>query len=125
MNTPIEDQIWDRIITSAKSKFDYESFQAKFKNFNEAIPERIVFHLIVSYASGEEEEYISENLKNELTSIGYQYEDQNVYNFVKKNHEAFSAEIYAAYLAFSLLEEGEEQHKILETVSTLLYVEPK
>ncbi len=120
MSTAIEEQIWSRIVNSAKSKFDYETFHNKFKEFNAAIPERIVFHLIVSYASGENEESITQNLKNELQGIGYPYKEENVYNFVKNNHKAFSAEIYAAYLAFSLLEEQEEEHKILETVDNLL-----
>ncbi|ERJ59589.1 hypothetical protein [Sphingobacterium paucimobilis] len=120
MQTKTEFLIWDKIVNSAKKRFDYDLYANKFKNQDPDIFDKLVLHIIVGFASGECHETISTNLHNELQHVGVEIRDQIIDTIVQDKHIVFSGEIYAAYLTFSMLEDGHSEIEILGYVTDLL-----
>lgn len=120
MQTKTEFLIWDKIVNSAKNRFDYELYANKLKNVDPDIFDKLVLHIIVGFASGECHEVISTNLHNELHHIGVETRDQIIDTIVEDKHVVFSNEIYAAYLTFSMLEDGHSEIEVLGYVTDLL-----
>lgn len=120
MQTETEFLIWDKIVASAKQRFDYELYSNKFKGFDPDIFDKLILHIIVGFASGECHETISTNLHNELQYIGFETRDSIIDTIVEDKHIVFSSEIYAAYLTFSMLEDGDDEKEILSYVTELL-----
>lgn len=120
MQTKTEFLIWDKIVNSAKRRFDYELYSNRFKSLDPDIFDKLVLHIIVGFASGECHESISTNLHNELQYIGFETRDQIIDTIIEDKHIVFSNEIYAAYLTFSMLEDGESEVEILGYVTDLL-----
>lgn len=123
MEASVKHQIWDSIISSAKKKFDYNHVITLFDNTDHELIDQFLFHVIAGFASGEEHASIATNLFNELQQVGFQCSEQQIDTFIYDKHQVFSAEIYATYLAFSLLEDGEDTETILSTVESLLKAE--
>lgn len=118
MQTKTEYLIWDKIINSAKKRFDHELYAHKFDN--QEIFDKLILHIIVGFASGESHETISTNLHNELQHIGLDIREEVIDTIVEDKHVVFSAEIYATYLTFSMLEDGDNEIEILGYVTDLL-----
>lgn len=120
MQTTTEFLIWDKIVTSAKQKFDYELYSNKFKHMDADVFDTLILHIIVGFASGECHETISTNLHNELQHIGFDIRDEIIDTIIHDKHMVFSGEIYAAYLTFSMLEDGNSEFEILGCITDLL-----
>ncbi|MVZ66867.1 hypothetical protein GQF61_13475 [Sphingobacterium sp. DK4209] len=120
MQTKTEYLIWDKIVSSAKSRFDAELYANKFKNMQPELFDKLVLHIIVGFASGEEHETISTNLHNELEHLGIDVREGIIDTIVSDKHILFSPEIYAAYLTFSMLEDGSSEAEVLGYVCDLL-----
>ena len=118
MQTKTEFLIWDKIVNSAKTRFDHELYAHKFDN--QQIFDKLILHIIVGFASGECHENIATNLHNELQHIGLDIREEVIDTIVEDKHVLFSAEIYAAYLTFSMLEDGSNEIEILGYVTDLL-----
>lgn len=118
MQTKTEFLIWDKIVNSAKTKFDYEKYLPYFSD--PKIYDTLILHIIVGFASGESHETISTNLHNELRHIGIDVSEKVVDDIIREKHIQFSSEIYAAYLTFSMLEDEEDEKVILGYVTDLL-----
>ncbi len=118
MQTDTEFLIWDKIVNSAKKRFDYELYAHKFDN--QEIFDKLILHIILGFACGECHESISTNLHNELQHIGLDFREEVIDTIVEDKHVVFSAEIYAAYLTFSMLEDGDNEKEILGYVTDLL-----
>ncbi|MFZ4862993.1 hypothetical protein ACL9RF_12505 [Sphingobacterium sp. Mn56C] len=120
MQTKTEFLIWDKIVHSAKKRFDYNLYANRFKNFDAEIFDKLILHIIVGFASGECHESIATNLHNELKFIGLDLREDILDTIVEDKHSLFSSEIYAAYLTFSMLEDGHNETEILGYVTDLL-----
>ncbi|UIR56683.1 hypothetical protein LZQ00_02440 [Sphingobacterium sp. SRCM116780] len=120
MEASVKHEIWDSIVNSAKTKFDYQHILSLFKKSDNEIVDKFLFHILVAFASGEDHATISTNLFNELQQIGFDCTEQQIDAFIADKHEKFSIEIYATYIAFSLLEDGEDVHAIALTIHDLL-----
>ena len=117
MQTKTEYLIWDKIVNSAKQRFDFALYATKL---DPDTLDKLILHIIVGFASGECHESISTNLHNELVHIGIDVRDEIVDTIVADKHVLFSGEIYAAYLTFSMLEDGNSEFEILGYVTDLL-----
>lgn len=120
MHTTTEFLIWDKIVNSAKQKFDYELYSNKFRHLGDDVFDTMLLHIIAGFASGECHESISTNLHNELQHIGLEIRDEIIDTIIEDKHDVFSCEIYAAYIAFSMLEEGNSEFEVLGYVTNLL-----
>ena len=118
MQTKTEFLIWDKIVNSAKQRFNYQEYLPYFSD--PKIYDKLILHIIVGFASGESHNTISTNLHNELTHIGIHVYEQVVDEIISDKHSLFSAEIYAAYLTFSMLEDGDSEIEILGYVTDLI-----
>jgi hypothetical protein len=58
METKAEYQIWDTIVNSAKTKFDYKHIRAMFKKEDDEITDKFLFHIIAGFACGENHQTI-------------------------------------------------------------------
>lgn len=120
MQTKTEFLIWDKIVCSAKKRFDAELYSTKFKGMAPEIFDTLVLHIILGFACGEDHQGISTNLHNELDHIGIKVREGILDTIISDKHDIFSAEIYAAYLTFSMLEDGMSEYEALGCVTDLL-----
>ncbi|MVZ61110.1 hypothetical protein [Sphingobacterium humi] len=120
MQTKTEYLIWDKIVSSAKSRFDSDLYATKFRNMETELFDKLILHIIVGFASGEDHESISTNLHNELEHLGIDVREGIIDTIVSDKHVLFSSEIYAAYLTFSMLEDGASEPEVLGYVCDLL-----
>ncbi|TDS12262.1 hypothetical protein [Sphingobacterium paludis] len=120
MHTKTEYLIWDKIVHSARSRIDLATYGEKAAKIRPEILDKLVLHIIVAFASGEDHCSISTNLHNELQHIGIAVNEDVIDKIIADKHVLFSAEIYAAYLTFSMLEDGHTEHEVLGYVSDLL-----
>lgn len=120
MQTQTEFLIWDKIVCSAKKRFDADLYANKFKNMNPEVFDKLVLHIILGFASGEDHESISINLHNELEHIGIEVREGIIDTIITDKHEVFSTEIYAAYLTFSMLEDETSEYEVLGCITNLL-----
>jgi hypothetical protein len=120
MQASLEYEIGDSIVNSAKTKFDYNHILSLFKQTDSEIIDKFLFHILVAFACGEEHETISTNLFNELQQIGFDCTEHQIDEFIADKHEKLSLEIYATYIAFSLLEDEEDSTTITATIQELL-----
>lgn len=118
MQTKTEFLIWDKIVNSAKKRFDYEEYVHHFSDTE--VYDKLILHIIVGFASGESHDTISTNLHNELHHIGIVVNENFIDSIISEKHVEFSSEIYAAYLTFSMLEDGDNEIEILGYVTDLL-----
>ncbi|MCC2600615.1 hypothetical protein [Sphingobacterium sp. FBM7-1] len=120
MHTKTEYLIWDKIVNSAKGRIDINDYGEKAKTISPEILDKLILHIIAAFASGEEHCSISTNLHNELHHIGIEVHEEVIDKIVSDKHVVFSAEIYAAYLTFSMLEDGHTEQEVLGYVTDLL-----
>ncbi|MFZ4263482.1 hypothetical protein ACFRAE_15690 [Sphingobacterium sp. HJSM2_6] len=120
MQTKTEYLIWDKIVSSAKSRFDADLYSTKFKTMKPELYDKLILHIILGFASGEDHENISIMLHNELDHLGIDVREGIIDTIVSDKHVLFSAEIYAAYLTFSMLEDGSSEIEVLGYVTDLL-----
>lgn len=120
MHTKTEYLIWDKIVNSAKGRIDINDYGEKAKTISPEILDKLILHIIAAFASGGEHCSISTNLHNELHHIGIEVHEEVIDKIVSDKHVVFSAEIYAAYLTFSMLEDGHTEQEVLGYVTDLL-----
>ncbi len=120
MHTKTEYLIWDKIVHSAKNRIDVNTYGEKAAKISPEILDKLLLHIIVAFASGEDHCSISTNLHNELHHIGIAVNEEVIDNIIADKHVVFSAEIYAAYLTFSMLEDGHTEQEVLGCVADLL-----
>lgn len=120
MQTKTEFLIWDKIVCSAKKRFDNTRYVKKLGNIDPEIYDKLVLHIILGFACGEDHESIATNLHNELEHIGIDIREDVIDKVLADKHEACSGEIYAAYIAFTMLENGDNIHEVLGCVTDLL-----
>lgn len=120
MHTKTEYLIWDKIVNSAKGRINIDDYGEKAKTISPEILDKLILHIIAAFASGEEHCNISTNLHNELHHIGIDVHEEVIDKIVSDKHVVFSAEIYAAYLTFSMLEDGHTEQEVLGYVTDLL-----
>ncbi|NGM64383.1 hypothetical protein [Sphingobacterium sp. SGR-19] len=120
MHTKTEYLIWDKIVNSAKTRINLSDYGEKATKISSEILDKFILHIIVAFASGEEHCTISTNLHNELHHIGINVHEDVIDKIVSDKHVVFSAEIYAAYLTFSMLEDGHTEQEVLGYVTDLL-----
>lgn len=118
MQTRTEFLIWDKIVSSAKKKYDYDQYLSFFED--PKIYDQLILHIIIAFASGETHESIATNLHNELHHIGFTMREDEVADLIEDKHFVFSTEIYAAYLTFSLMEQGNNEYEILGYITDLI-----
>ncbi len=80
----------------------------------------MILHIIVGFASGEDHDSIAVNLHNEIEHLGIEVREGVIDAIVSDKHVLFSSEIYAAYLTFSMLEDGNNEAEVLGYVTDLL-----
>lgn len=112
--------IWDKIVHSAKQRVDLSVYGDQVTSLSPEILDPLILHIIAAFASGEDHSSISTNLYNELQHIGVHVYEKTIDNIIEDKHVVFSAEIYATYLTFSMLEDGYEEEEVLSYVSELL-----
>jgi len=120
MHTKTEYLIWDKIVHSARNRIDLATYGEKAEKISPEIFDKLVLHIIVAFASGEDHCSISTNLHNELHHIGIAVNEDVIDKIIADKHVLFSSEIYAAYLTFSMLEDGHTEQEVLGYVSDLL-----
>lgn len=120
MHTQTEHLIWDKIVSSAKKRIDVASYGERASKIEPVILDKLILHIIAAFASGEDHSTISTNLHNELHHIGIHVNEEMIDDIVADKHVVFSAEIYAAYLTFSMLEDGHSEQEVLGYVADLL-----
>lgn len=115
-----EDFVWNRITNSAKTRFDYASFEKDCNEVNKNIAENILFAIIVGFASKETNEAISMKVYNQMLMTGFQWELNDIQNFIEGKDKLFKLEIYLTQLAASLMEEDNDPLAALGAIERFL-----
>ena len=115
-----QDIVWDAITNSAKSKFDYSSFENQFKEVGENIADNILFKIIIGYASKKTSEILSEELIGDMMMLGYLWEINELKDFLRNKENLFKTEIFACQMAANLLEDGSDPIVVLNTINQFL-----
>ena len=114
--------IWDRITQSAISKFDYAAFRKNLESAtdDENVAENIVFLSIIEFASGKAENEVAEVIYNQIVLSGFVWEFDKIEAYLMNKKQLFNIEIYAANLAYTLLEETKDPAIVLTAINQLL-----
>jgi hypothetical protein len=115
-----EDPIWDAITNSAKTKFDFASFENEFKDFNEYIAENILFNIILGFASDKDQERIVNELHSAILRTGINWKVEEINAFVSDKDKILMLEILVMKLARTMLNEGVKETDVMETVNNML-----
>lgn len=115
-----EDIVWNAITDSAKSKFDYSSFEEQFKEIDEDLADNILFTIIIGLASKKTKELISHELFNQIMMMGLHWKLEDIKSFIADKDKLFSSEIFSSTIAYSLLEEGNDPYVVLNSINQLL-----
>jgi len=120
MHTTTEYLIWDKIVNSARQRIDLNDYGDPVRQITPNVLDTLILHIIAAFASGEDHCTISTNLHNELQHIGIDVYEETIDKIISDKHVVFSSEIYAAYLTFSMLEDGHSEADVLDCVTDLL-----
>lgn len=115
-----EDIVWDAITNNAKRKFDFAGFANTFNEIDESIAENILFRIIASFAGDKTEEFIAHDLFNQMILTGFVWDIEDIKTFLAGKKELFKGEIFAAQIAFNLIEDGNEPLNVLSKIQPLL-----
>jgi len=120
MHTTTEYLIWEKIVSSARQRIDLNDYGEPARQITSNVLDTLILHVIAAFASGEDHGSIATNLRNELLHIGIDVREETVDKIISDKHVVFSSEIYAAYLTFSMLEDGHSEAEVLGYVADLL-----
>jgi hypothetical protein len=117
-----EDLIWDRITQSAMSKFPFAEFKQELESStdHEQVAENIVFMSIIGFASGKDEHAVAESIYNQIILTGFIWDFGGLEKFLSDKKQLWHLEVYAANLAYTLLEESKDPAVALAAVNQLL-----
>lgn len=74
MHTKTEYLIWDKIVHSAKNRIDVNTYGEKAAKISPEILDKLLLHIIVAFASGED--HCSISITSSLTATPYRYSSQ-------------------------------------------------
>lgn len=114
------DIVWDAITNNAKRKFDFAEFASDFNDIDENIAENILFQIIASFAGDKSEEFIAHELFNQMVLTGFMWDIEDIKTFLADKRELLKVEIFAAQIAFNLIEDGTEPFIVLSKIQPLL-----
>jgi len=120
MHTTTEHLIWDKIVSSARRRIDLNDYGEPARQISPNALDALILHVVAAFASGEDHGSIATNLRNELRHIGIELSEGTIDKVISDKHVVFSSEIYAAYLTFSMLEDGHGEAEVLSCVTDLL-----
>ena len=116
-----EDIVWNKITDSAKKRIDYASIVESFEELGDpALPENILFQIILGRAVDDDKETIASRLESQLMVLGIEAENGTFLELVEEIEPAISKEVLAANVALALFQEGNDPIDVLATVSQLL-----
>jgi hypothetical protein len=116
-----EDIIWNTIIASARSKFDYPAFQKKYGSFdNDRVLDTVLFQILDGLAEEQSPADIAANLSHDLGMLSYPFADQNLESFVSNHEKLLAQEIKTTALALKMFNQNQEIPEILKAVEELL-----
>ena len=118
--TDTRDLIWNAITDSAKTRFDYGSFEKEFNEIDANIAENILLKVIEGFANRQTDEIISLELFNQMMMIGSIWKKEDIMAFVEGKDKLLKLEIYTIQLAYSLLQDGGDPLVVLNSVKQLL-----
>ena len=107
-----EDQIWDTIMESAKTKIDYPAFSALFP-FN---PDNFLSSIIYGFAVGRPATVIADKIAAQVFMTGNEVDKETLLSFVEGGEMALAQQIALTVQALQMLNAGEEPELIYETV---------
>lgn len=114
------DQIWERIVKSAKSKIDYASFS---KSFNDIVPgsaENILINILEDSANEVDIKIIALKMKNNIMVQGYVLQESQLQELIEEILPNIEYEIMAIKDAVQMVKDGEPITDIEKVVKILL-----
>ena len=107
-----EDQIWDTIMESAKSRIDYAAF-ASFFPFN---PDNFLSSVIYGYATGRSADVITIKIADQVSMTGNRVDTDALLAFVEDSQSKLAQQVQLTIKALQMMNAGEEPELVYETV---------
>ena len=118
-----QDIVWNTITDSAKTKFDYRTFESVFSNMgNTSAAETVLFLTIVGHALGDSTEKIVSDVCQEFLLLGMGLSEEWFRSFVTETKKELQIEIHAAGIAIALFEKRAKPPGVLIQVRAILGV---
>lgn len=117
MNEFSEDQIWDAIMESAKSKVDYDAFAGLF-TFN---PDNFLSSIIYGFATGKGPGSIADKISTQVYMTRNFVDKAALTAFIDQAGPLLHQEIALTIRALNMLNDGEEPETVYQTVSEALH----
>ena len=116
----MEEYIWNTITDSAKGKFDFEGFKKPLIEFDENLPEIILFKIIIELANKTEPKIISAKIFNDLLLSGFNTDKKDLDVLIEELADKLKVEILATQLASGMLNDGTSEANILQAINQFL-----
>jgi hypothetical protein len=111
-----EKDIFDLIINSAKTRFDYATFE---KAFSKKLADDLLFRILVHLAKGDNPGVITANIEMILlTTQGQVFENANA--FITDNADKWKREVDALNMSADMLNSGFYLENVFDSVSKIL-----
>lgn len=115
------DRVWDVITESAKSRFDFDSFEQSFEGMGEThIAENLLFMTLAGIAQDRSSEEIVKNIQRNFLLLGISVDTAEFVEFVDQRRKDSAAEIVATKTALALFEMGAETPGVLVQTRSIL-----
>lgn len=116
----MESLIWETITRSAKTRFDFSSFEKKLNTGNEQEIDCLLFTIIDAFAKGKAKKDIETKVLQKALQKKIQWEEFDIIRFVDDAERKFKTEIYTAGVVQGMLKEHKDLKEILTTVNQML-----
>ena len=114
------DLIFEKITNSAKVKFDYETFEAKFGDIPATVPDMVLLEIICGFASDDSIEVVTAKALNQILMIGLFIESAKLQKVIEDIKPEIKIEIGIANMAINMLDDGADPNAVLEFVNKML-----
>lgn len=115
-----EDLIWETILESAKLRFDYNRYIARFEPYEMQLSQNLLLEVIVGIAAGKNELILAWEISNEFVIFGKDVPFNKIINFIDEKKELFQHEVQMVRYANEQLEIGKPPSEIYPTVNQYL-----
>ena len=120
MNTP-EDIVWNTITDSAKTRFDYSSFESGLSEFDDGtMAENALFMTIIGHAQERSIDAITSDISQQFLLLGLGMDKDALREFVENRLADLPREIKAASQALTFFARGSKPPGVLVQVRSIL-----
>jgi hypothetical protein len=116
-----KDIVWNTITESAKTRFDYASFESGFSNFDDGtMAANVLFLTIIGHSQERPIDAIVSDISQKFLLLGLGIDEGGLREFVANRHTDLAREIMAVKFALALFDVPTEPSSVLVQIQNIL-----